>query len=95
MLSIVVFVFGLVGGYNLTSFILRRRAAHKRLVFAACAVINDFRERQRLYPAWYRQPHLLKVMNELDRSIAVKDFRGRVSAAAAMNELIDATKGVN
>jgi hypothetical protein len=43
----------------------RRWFARKRLVAAALAVINDHRERQRIYPGFYTQPYYVKVMNEL------------------------------
>jgi hypothetical protein len=74
----------LVGGY--------RFRHHKRLVKAALDVVNDFRDRRRLYPAFYQQPHMLKVMNALDIAIAVDEHRNRVRETTAVNNLVEALK---
>jgi hypothetical protein len=83
------FVSGLVVGLLVCRFWYR---GHDRLVKAALDVVNDFRDRRRLYPAFYSQPHMLKVMNALDIAIAVDEHRNRVRETEAVNNLIDALK---
>jgi hypothetical protein len=70
----------------------RRWYARRRLVSAALAVVNDHRERARLYPGFYHQPHLLKVMNDLDTAIAVHEHGYRVREAKSINALADELK---